>query len=166
MIELSRGGQPLRLFLDAGVIIQGCLVPWGAAKGVLVLATLRDRYTIVLAEAIEREVQRAVVNLTATREPELSMALAQSIGGWLDRVRIERHPFPSDHAIRAKLPQLLPALKHANDLPAIVTAIEARPDWVISGNHEHWNPELARRTHLRFVTPVGFLQHLSPADGS
>ncbi len=101
MIEPSRRRPPLRLFLDAGVIIQGCLVPWGAAKGVLGLATLRDHYTIGLAEAIEREVQRAVVNLTATREPTLNVALAQSIGGWQDRVWIERYPFPSEQAIRA-----------------------------------------------------------------
>jgi hypothetical protein len=31
---------PLRLFLDAGVIIDGCFNPWGTCKSVLILATL------------------------------------------------------------------------------------------------------------------------------
>jgi hypothetical protein len=50
--------QSLRLFLDAGVVLQGCLGDWGAAKAVLILAaTARDRYTIVLAETVARDVE-------------------------------------------------------------------------------------------------------------
>ena len=29
--------RPLRLFLDTGVIIEGCIRPWGASKAVLIL---------------------------------------------------------------------------------------------------------------------------------
>ena len=50
--------QPLWLFLDTGVILEGCFGRWGASKGVLVLATERRLYTVVLAEAVERELQR------------------------------------------------------------------------------------------------------------
>ena len=39
--------QPLRLFLDTGVILQGCFGRWGASKGVLILATERRLYTVV-----------------------------------------------------------------------------------------------------------------------
>jgi hypothetical protein len=56
---------------------------------------------------------------------------------------------------------LLPALRHDNDLPLVVAAEQARPDWVISANDGHWNDEVARRTGLRIVTPHAFLRRLT-----
>jgi hypothetical protein len=154
--------QPVRLFLDSGVILEGCFGAWGASKAVLILATLRANFTVVLAEAIEREVQRALARKTAFLDAATASAIAQGVSGWLDRVRIERYPLPSEDDIRAQLPSVLPALRHINDLPAVVTALQARPDWVISTNTEHWNQRLAERTRLRIATPQAFLLHLRP----
>lgn len=155
---------PVRLFLDSGVIIEGCLRPWGAAKGVLVLMTLRSRFTVVLAEAIEREVQRTIARKTAALDPAAAHAVAQAVAGWLSRVRIERHAFPTEDEIRAQVTALLPTIKHINDLPAVVTAVRARPDWVLSTNTEHWNAALATRMGLRIATPLEFLRQLSPVE--
>jgi hypothetical protein len=159
---MSAPTQPLRLFLDSGVIIEGCLRPWGASKGLLVLATFRANFTIILAEAVEREVRRAI----ARKQAALGAAVAdiqRDVSGWLGRVRIERQPEPPDDAVRAFLPTVLPALRHLNDLAAVVTAIQARPDWVISTNTAHWNDELAVRTGLRIITPHAFPQRVYPA---
>lgn len=154
--------RPLRLFLDAGVILEGCFGAWGASKGVLILATLRDTYTIVLAEAIEREVQRAIARKTASLDASTARSIGEGVAGWLERIRIERYPFPSEEEIRAHVARLLPAIKHVNDLPAVVTAMHARPDWVLSTNTAHWNARLADRTGLRVATPQAFLRQLSP----
>lgn len=51
---------------------------------------------------------------------------------------------------------LLPSLRHVNDLPAIVTAIQAKPERVISRNTEHWNEALANRADRHLVTALGF----------
>jgi hypothetical protein len=48
--------RPLRLFLDAGVITDGCFNTWGVCKGVLILTTLRASFHVVLAEPILEEV--------------------------------------------------------------------------------------------------------------
>lgn len=154
--------QPIRLFLDAGVIIEGCFASWGASKAVLVLATLRASFTVVLAEAIEREVQRSVARKLASLDPAAAKVITAGVSGWLDRVRIERYPLPSADEIRLLAPAILPALKHVDDLPAVVTATQARPDWVLSTNTEHWNEGLAARTGLRIATPLAFLRQLRP----
>ncbi len=60
-------------------------------------------------------------------------------------------------------PTLMPALRHENDLAAVVTAMRARPDFVISANTAHWNAELAARTELRIVSLQAFLAGLAPA---
>lgn len=147
------------------MIIGGCFSPWGAAKAVLILATLRDRFTIVLAEAIEREVQRAIANRIASLDTAAAGAIVEGVAGWLSRVRVERYQFPSEAEIRARLPVVLPVLKHVNDLPAVVSAMQARPDWVISANREHWTDELGERADLRIVSPLGFLQEIHVTEG-
>ena len=157
--------QPLRLFLDTGVILEGCFGRWGASKGVLILATERGLYTVVLVEAVERELQRSVAYTLPPSVPrEARDAAAEQVSGWLQRVRIERWPLPSAEVIERHAPVLMPVLRHRNDLPAVVSAVQARPDWVISANQEHWSDVLAERTGLRIVTPREFLGRLRPVQ--
>lgn len=156
--------RPTRLFLDAGVIIDGCFNRWGASKGVLVLTTLRSHYTVVLAEAVEREVQRAVARRTSGMETAAAAPILRDVAGWFERVRIERHSIPTEDVVREQAPIIMPVLKHLNDLAAVVTAIHAHPDWVLSTNTEHWNDRLAERTGLRVATPFAFLQQLLPPE--
>ena len=159
---MTSPAHPLRLFLDSGVIIEGCFGQWGASKAVLVLATMQANYTVVLAEATEGEVQRAVARKLAPLPPDEARDAAASVAGWLNRVRIERHPLPTVAEITQHQALVLPVLKHVNDLPGVVTAIQAQPDWVISANSEHWSPALGARIGLRIVTPLEFLRQLHP----
>jgi predicted nucleic acid-binding protein len=48
-------------------------------------------------------------------------------------------------------------IRHINDVPVLVTAIKARPDWLVTANTEHFNEEVAGRTGLRIATPHEFL---------
>lgn len=157
---------PVRIFLDSGIILRGTFVDWGAPKAILILATLRDRYTVVLAEPIEREVRRAVASRTTRLQSDEAQIVVRSIRDWLSRVRIERHASPSDLELRQAIPKILPTLKHANDLPSIVVAMKVHPDWVISDNEDHWNQDLAAPTGLRIVTSLQFLRTLQlPTPG-
>ena len=155
---MAREDARWRIFLDTGVIIAGCTQPWGAAKGVLILTTQRQRFTVILAEAVQRELARVL----ARREA----AAAEAVTGWLRRVRQEHWPLPSPEDIMRAAPVLLPALRHENDLGAVVTAVQARPDFVISANTAHWNAELAARTGLRIVSPQAFLAGLAPTPAA
>ena len=152
--------KPLRVFLDSGVIIQGCTAPWGAANGVLILATLHLDILIVLAKAVEDEVQNAVDAKVSGLSLKEADKIRRSFAGWYSRVRIERRTFPTEEESRPLVPIVWPAVRHRNDLPAVITAVLARPDWVLSTNTEHWNERLARATGLRVATPLTFLQLL------
>ena len=165
---------PRRLFLDAGVMIQGFVAEWGAPKALLVLATVREAFTIVLAQQIEREVRRAFARRIATAQPSERLAVEQrlvaSFEGWLARVALERLAAPAPSTVYGQLGVILPALRHTNDLEAVVSAMQARPDWVISTNTDHWGPALAARTGLRIGTPIAFLEdvartYVGHADG-
>ncbi len=158
---MSAAAAPARIFLDSGVIIEGCYSLWGASKGVLILAAQRRRdIRIVLAEADEREVRRDLALALAKLPSERATAIISGFEGWLSRIQVERHPLPTQDEILAHYPQIMPALRHENDVPVVVTAMLARPDWVLSTNTKHWNTELAARTGLRIATPQQFLMQL------
>jgi predicted nucleic acid-binding protein len=146
--------RPWRVFLDTGVIIAGCTRPWGATKAVAILLTQRWHFTLVLGEAVERELTRALLRGETVE--------AEAVSGWLHRVRQERWPLPSPQDIVQAGPLLLPVLRHQNDLGVVVTAVQARPDFVISANTAHWNAALAARTGLRIMSPNAFLASLIP----
>ncbi len=158
---------PKRLFLDAGVVIQAFVAEWGAAKALLVLTTVRRCFTVVLAQQIEREIRRAfarrIAGTPATERSVLEQRLVASFEGWLARVELERLPAPTQDDVHRLLGTVMPALRHVNDLEAVVAAMHARPDWVISTNTEHWGPNLADRTGLRIGTPIAFLEDVAQA---
>lgn len=158
--------SPFRIFLDAGVVIDGCSNQWGASKALLILATRREHFTIVLSELIDREIRGAL----ARKSVQLTTAGLQDFRaayeGWLARVRLEIVTAPTQETISRHAPSVLPVLRHLNDLRAAISAIEAQPDWVLSTNTAHWGPALAARTGLRIAHPWALLDHLCAAGRS
>ena len=154
--------QPLRIFLDTGVVIDGATRAWGwgAARAVLTLCTQRDRITVVWAQAVEDELRQHLARLASQYSADHVQAISDSVDGWLARVRRESWPRPTPEALRQAAPDILPALRHLKDLPPVVSAMQARADWTISGNARHWNAALAQRTGLRILTPQAFLRQL------
>ena len=81
---------------------------------------------------------------------------------WRKQSEPEWYARPTESDIEAYWPRIMPALKQKNDLPAVITAVQAHPDWVLSANSDHWGPDLATATALRIVTPWDFLGRLRP----
>ncbi len=160
--ESMRAAQlPLRLFLDAGVLIDGYFNRWGSCKAVLIMATLRARFRAVIAEPIRAEVDRNVVRKTNELSAEERRIVDDGIEGWFRLARPERLPWPSEAEMLAHR-NVLAAVRHRNDMPGVIAAVLARPDWVLSTNTEHWNQALAARTGLQIATPTAFLASLQP----
>jgi hypothetical protein len=133
---------------------------WGASRVVLTLCTQRDRITVVWAQVVEDELQAHLARLAARQSVEAIQPIVASVEGWLARVRVERWPRPTPEVLHEAAPEILPALRHVKDLAPVVSAMQARADWTISGNARHWSAALAARTGLRIVTPQAFLRQL------
>jgi hypothetical protein len=159
---VSVGAPPRTVFLDAGVIIDGCLSYWSISKALLILAAQYPHHdTILLADAIDAEVQAAMQRKAQRLGGRARAELLATYPTWLTRVTLQRLALPDQATIAQYVRQILPIIRHANDLPAVVSAIQAHPDWVLSTNTRHWNRRLATATHLRIVHPTAFLEHLS-----
>jgi predicted nucleic acid-binding protein len=148
---LSEGGGVLRVFVDSNVLIEGLFAPWSASRAILILARA-GVFRLVLSPYVEAEVERALLKRLARDSEEGSLliddyALALKLLAPERTERITREEFDTHRAL----------IRHINDVPVLVTAIKAQPDWLVTANIEHFNADVAARTGLQIATPREFL---------
>jgi hypothetical protein len=117
---------------------------------------------VVLAADVARELHGILTRRVDALGAAQAHLLEADMAGWLARVRVERWPGPTAEEVERLLPRVLPVLRHITDLRPVVTAIQAQPDWVISGHRVHWSAELGRYVGLRILSPQEFVQRLAP----
>ncbi|HKV83124.1 MAG TPA: hypothetical protein VJN88_01115 [Ktedonobacterales bacterium] len=149
----------LRVFLDTGVIIQGLKDPRSASFKVLRLLRGAPNLTLVLAEAVEGELQDFVDTLVDTAQRQTFVAAYEA---FLNHVFVERVAEPTEDEQLAAAPTLLPAIRHAHDIAPVLSAIKSAPDWILSVNTRHWGAQLAAQTGLRVGHPNDFLEDYAP----
>lgn len=152
---MTPGGR-LRLFLDSNVLAGGILAAWGLDKAVLSLCAARI-CNLVLAEVVRQEFETALLQRAAT----FGEAAARGIlDDYLKLVRLaqpEIVPPPSE----ARVVRSRALIRHQADVPVLLSAIDSRPDWLLTHNREHFTAAVARRTQLRIATPAEFLGTLA-----
>jgi predicted nucleic acid-binding protein len=148
---LSASGGELRVFVDSNVLIEGLFAPWSASRAILILARA-GVFRLVLSPYVEAEVERALLKRLARDSEEGSRliddyALALKLLAPERTERITREEFDSHRSL----------IRHINDVPVLVTAIKAQPDWLVTANTEHFNADVAARTGLQIAAPREFL---------
>lgn len=146
----------LRLFLDSNVLTSGIVSQWGLDKAVLSLCAARI-CRLVLAEAVREEVEE---NLLFHAEKLSSLeadALIEDYRGLFRLTRPESIPYPDADSVKANRH----LIRHAADVPVLLSAMAARPDWLLSNNTKHFTQAVAQRAGLRIATPVEFFKTLS-----
>jgi predicted nucleic acid-binding protein len=145
----------LRLFLDSNVLTGGIVSSWGLDKAVLSLCAARI-CRMVLAQVVMEEVEQNLLLQTSS----FSQGEAEQL---LDDY---------DHLIRLARPIIIPAptlqevsasrrlITHAADVPVLLSAIKAEPDWLLTHNTKHFSQTVARKTGIRISTPSGFFKTL------
>jgi hypothetical protein len=52
-------------------------------------------------------------------------------------------------------------IRHAPDVPVLLSAMAAKPDWLLTHNMKHFTQAVAVRCGLRIATPVEFFETLA-----
>ena len=144
--------SPVRVFPDSNVLVEGLFAPWSASRAILILARA-ELFRLVLSPYVEEEVERALLKVLAKDERE-GLRLIDDYGLALKLLAPERIPRITPEEFDAHRH----FIRHGHDVPVLVTAISARPDWLVTANTEHFTGEVASRTGLRIVTPHEFLR--------
>ena len=153
---MNRDRPRLRLFLDSNVLTGGIVARWGLDKAVLSLCAARV-CRLVLAEAVRNEVEtNLLLHSTALSKSE-SNALLEDYGELIRLTSPHIVPYPEKSAVIASRH----LIAHAADVPVLLSAIEARPDWLLTHNTKHFTPKVAQASGLRIVTPIEFFRNLA-----
>ena len=146
----------LRLFLDSNVLIAGVVSPWGLDKAVLSLCAARI-CRLVLAEAVRDEVEEALLLPRPALSPADARQVKEDFHRLIALTEPEVVPYPSSDRVRANRH----LIRHLPDVPVLLSAIDSRPDWLLTHNTKHFTNAVSQRTGVRIATPSGFFQTLS-----
>jgi predicted nucleic acid-binding protein len=152
--------RKLRLFLDSNVLTGGIVSSWGLDKATLSLCAA-GVCKLVLAEAVRDEVEENLL-LHAGRLP--SLAAEQLIANYRRLIKLTKPqlvPYPPAEDVRLHLH----LIRHAADVPILLSAMASKPDWLLTHNTKHFTPAVAHRTGLRIATPAGFFRTLATLLG-
>ena len=148
--------ERVRLFLDSNVLTAGIVSTWGLDKAVLSLCAARI-CRLVLAEAVRDEVEEnLLIRLSGLETAEANRVL-DDYARLIALMKPEVVPYPGQEEVNASRH----LIRHAADVPVLLSAITSRPDWFLTHNAKHFTPAVAERTGLRFATPVEFFRALS-----
>ena len=150
----------IRLFLDSNVLTSGLVSPWGLDKATLSLCAARVSQ-LVLAEVVRDEVEQNLL-IHAERLPALNAErLIDDYRRLIKLTKPEIVPYPDADLVRANRH----LIRHASDVPVLLSAIASKPDWLLTHNVKHFTPAVARRAALRIDTPANFFRSLSALFG-
>ena len=116
---------------------------------------------MVLAEVVRDEVEDNLL-LHAERLPSLDAD--QLIEDYRRLIRLtnpELVPYPDRSLVRSSRH----LIRHAADVPVLLSAMASRPDWLLTHNPKHFTKTVAQRTKLRIATPAEFFRTLSTLLG-
>lgn len=150
------GTRRLRLFLDSNVLTGGIVSPWGMDKAVLSLCAAKI-CRLVLAEAVREEVEENLLLHAERLSKAGGEELIDSYRHLMELTKPERVPYPTAELVDENRH----LIRHASDVPVLLSAMAARPDWLLSHNTKHFTQSVALRTGLRIATPAVFFKTLS-----
>lgn len=146
----------VRLFLDSNVLTGGIISPWGLDKAALSLCAAR-LCRLVLAEVIRDEVEE---NLLVHAERLPSLEADELIEHYRRLIKLtdpEMVSYPAEALVRSSRH----LIRHAADVPILLSALTGKPDWLLTHNIKHFTQAVAKRTGLRIATPAEFFRTLS-----
>jgi predicted nucleic acid-binding protein len=146
----------LRLFLDSNVLTAGIVSSWGLDKAALSLCAARV-CRLVPAEIVRDEVEENLLVHAQRLVAEGAERLIADYRRLIELTAPEMVPYPDVELVR-KSRRLL---RHEADVPVLLSALTAQPDWVLTHHTKHFTPGVAESTGFRIATPLEFCRTLS-----
>ena len=146
----------IRLFLDSNVLTGGIVSPWGLDKAALSLCAAR-LCKLVLAEVVRDEVEE---NLSLHAERLPTREVDELIERY-HRLVILTEPEIVQYPARELVQSSRHLIRHAADVPVLLSAMTSKPDWLLTHNTKHFTQSVAKRSGLRIASPAEFFRALS-----
>lgn len=148
--------RKIRLFLDSNVLTGGIVAAWGLDKAVLSLCAARV-CKLVLAEVVREEVEENLLLHAERLAPASSDQMLEQYRRLVELSDPEIIPYPKKEVVLANR-QLI---RHAADVPVLLSAIAGKPDWLLTHNTRHFTQAVAQKSAIRIAAPAEFFTALA-----
>lgn len=156
MSRAAQSPRNLRLFLDSNVLTGGIVARWGLDRAVLSLCAARI-CRLVLSDAVKEEVERNLLLHAGSLGAADAQVVLDDYIRLIKLARPETVPYPQVEEVVASRH----LIAHQADVPVLLSAIQARPDWLLTHNKKHFSPRVAARTKLQIGSPADFFRALA-----
>ncbi len=134
----------------------GIVSAWGLDKAALSLCAARV-CKLVLAQIVRDEVEENLVLHAERLSPLEADQLIKQYHRLVKLAAPEITPYPAVALVHSGRH----LIRHAADVPVLLSAIASKPDWLLTHNTRHFTNAVAKRTGLRMATPATFFRTLS-----
>ena len=152
----SQASKRLQLFLDSNVLTGGIVSRWGLDKAILSLCAARI-CRLVLADVVRDEVEKNLLLHAGGLDQKDARQLLDDYTNLLKLADPRSVPYPSKPDVVAS--RYL--IRHQADGPVVLSALQAKPDWLLTHNKQHFTAEVAKRTNLQIGSPADFFRNLA-----
>ena len=144
-----------KLLLDSNVITDGLLSRFGLSKSVLALCAAKT-CRLILSEWVRIEVERNILKKLGVLSENEVEELIEDYQGFLRLTRPVKIPVADESRVIANRA----LIRHFADVPVVLAAVDARADWLITRNRDHFTDEVARKIGIRIASPGEFFSAL------
>ena len=152
----TQPSKRLRLFLDSNVLTGGIVSRWGMDRAVLSLCAARI-CRLVLADAVKDEVEENLLLHAAGLNEKDAQQILDDYTNLLRLANPETVRYPPKADVLASIH----LIRHQSDVPVLLSAMKAHPDWLLTHNKKHFTNEVAERTKLQIGSPADFFRLLA-----
>ena len=146
------------IFADSNVFIETLFVEDSPASTVMRLVSL-GLFKLVTCTTIITDVENAILN-KVTESPSSLDNIMQRWAVILEQTNLEIHADRPADEVRAIYKTYIAVMRHKNDIPVLAAAIHCKPQYILSGNYEHFNKLVAERCGIAIFTCAEFLEFI------
>ena len=111
----------------------------------------------IRSRGTRQEVEENLLHHATALPPQDAEQVLEDYATLLTLARPEIVPLPDAEAVI----QARPLIRHAADVPVLLSAMQSHPDWLLTHNTAHFTPAVAARAGLQIATPRAFFQALA-----
>jgi len=148
----------LRLFLDSNVLIEAVFLPDSAASAIIQLAA-GGTFDIITCRPVIIDVENAILKKLKSDSARLN----KIIDRWqaiLEESRLTVLHAPEDNVIQKTYKLYIATMRHQADIQILAAALLAKPNFILSGNREHFNDLVANKCSIPIRSCPEFIEDL------
>lgn len=146
----------LLVFVDCNVLIEALFVPLHPACAIAILAA-NKQLDLVTCSLVVDDVEKEILERASEKN---DYDLIDAWTKFVSEIRLKTLPDAPAELVKETFHKYMGVMRHQADIPVLASAIEIKPNLILSDNSEHFNEKVSERCGIAIWTCEEFLAEL------